>query len=112
LEDSGLGYIIHTNHYLSNKLEYLNKYGAEQRSIDSIQRLRRFDELLKKERGNITVDKLKEFLSDHANYPYTICRHGEMKTVASIISEPESHCMHVSAGNPCEGRYYTYEMEY
>jgi hypothetical protein len=33
-----------------------------------------------------------------------------MRTVASLISEPEKRCLHVAVGNPCQHKYVTYSM--
>ena len=117
LEDDGRGYIAHSNHYVSKNLKNLNLYVQDILGVpaefDSIPRLKRLNELLERIKGEITVDALREILSDHYNYPRSICRHTDRDyvTIASIIAEPERRRMHICPGNPCRGRYYTYEME-
>jgi hypothetical protein len=34
-----------------------------------------------------------------------------MKTIASIIAEPDARRLHVARGNPCESDYVTYDVE-
>ena len=67
--------------------------------------------LLKKNLGRITVDKLKEFLSDHVNYPGSICRHGKGgKTTFSVIINLTTQTMLLARGNPCEVKYKEYNF--
>ncbi len=56
-------------------------------------------------------------LSDHDNFPRSICRHasddpktGFWETVFSVIIEPTAHRMHVSRGQPCCKPYETYVL--
>lgn len=117
LRDDGRGFIAHTNHYVLEKLQHLNKYAVETLAPienDSAVRLERMNKLLESAKGEVTTERLKEFLSDHYNYPFSICRHATeigSVTVASIIAEPQNRVMHTCPGNPCEGEYYTYEMK-
>jgi hypothetical protein len=67
--------------------------------------------LLKKNLGRITVDKLKEFLSDHVNYPGSICRHGKgVKTTFSVIINLTTQTMLLARGNPCEVKFKEYNF--
>jgi isopenicillin-N N-acyltransferase-like protein len=69
--------------------------------------------LVEAQLGSIDVSSLKTILSDHENYPTSICRHEELpgiRTSASLIAEPEQGVMHVCAGNPCSGEYVTYRL--
>jgi len=119
INDQGKGYIAHTNHYISDKLAYLNRYTLPSlprtpHEVDSIPRLKRFNKLLEDQTELLNLENLKIILRDHYNYPRSICRHssenGNCVTVVSIIAEPERKRMHLCPGNPCEGTYYTYEM--
>jgi len=77
----------------------------------SIVRYNRGNRLLKKNLGGITVDKLKEFLSDHVNYPGSICRHiTHLKTTFSVIINLTTQTMHLARGNPCEVKYREYNF--
>jgi isopenicillin-N N-acyltransferase-like protein len=77
----------------------------------SIVRYNRSTRLLKKNLGRITVDKMKEFLSDHVNYPGSICRHEKgIKTTFSVIINLTTGMMHLARGNACEVKYREYNF--
>ncbi|MFP4081513.1 MAG: C45 family autoproteolytic acyltransferase/hydrolase [Candidatus Aminicenantes bacterium] len=103
------GYLVHTNHYVSpwmRRFEY-----NPIRITCSLVRYNRGRRLLKNNLGEITVDKLKQFLSDHVNYPDSICRHGErIKTTFSIIINLNTLTMWLARGNPCEVKYNQYQL--
>ncbi len=101
----------HANHYLApNMLSY------EARSIaargNSIFRHNRMDALLHWAHGGIDREQAKAFLSDHANYPLSICHHHEPenKTICGIVIDPREREMMVSDGNPCTHPFITYEL--
>jgi isopenicillin-N N-acyltransferase-like protein len=105
------GYLVHTNHYVApwmRKFEFdFNRNGI----ASSIVRYNRSTRLLKKNLGRITVDKMKEFLSDHVNYPGSICRHEKgIKTTFSVIINLTTGTMHLARGNPCEVKYREYNF--
>lgn len=117
INDQEKGYIAHTNHYISDKFAYLNKYTLPSlalHEVDSIPRLKWLNKLFEDQTELLNLENLKTILRDHYNYPLSICRHssenGDCVTVVSIIAEPERKRMHLCPGNPCEGTYYTYEM--
>jgi len=118
------GYLVHTNHYLSDKMA---KYEAAfQRAkekspgadADSIIRRNRALRLLKRELGKVTVASLANILSDHVNYPNSICRHTDesvqpleqYKTIFSIIIDVTHLKVLVCRGNPCVGKYNEYTL--
>ncbi len=107
LHDKGAGYLVHTNHYLSERFATRDNF---KRSLpDSFPRLERIRSLVDSRYGSITVEDIQHFLSDHSGYPTSICRHDKgMRTVASLIAEPAQGRMHVAVGNPCQNRYATY----
>ena len=109
LQDKGAGYLVHTNHYLSERFATGDNF---KRSLpDSFPRLERIRSLVESRYGSITVEDIQHFLSDHSGYPTSICRHDKgMRTVASLIAEPAQGCMHVAVGNPCQNRYVTYTI--
>jgi isopenicillin-N N-acyltransferase-like protein len=108
LRDQGAGYLVHTNHFLCKR--YATAENLKRSMADSFPRLDRIDSLIKSRYGSIKVDDIKGFLSDHSGQPASICRHGGMRTVASLISEPARRRMHVALGNPCQHKYVTYSM--
>ncbi len=119
LPENGLGAIAHSNHYLCGAHACAENFA---RSLpDSFPRLSRMQELLESRLGRLTVEDLKGFLSDHAGYPTSICRHphdgvddpmlpSSGRTAASLIAEPDRGRLHVSRGNPCETAFATYQL--
>jgi len=118
------GYLVHTNHYLSQRMA---KYEAAFQKAnekapgagaDTIIRYNRALRLLKRERGKVTVASLKNILSDHVNYPNSICRHIEQsvppleryKTIFSIIIDVTHLKVLICHGNPCVGKYREFKL--
>jgi isopenicillin-N N-acyltransferase-like protein len=103
------GYHVHTNHYVA---PWMRKFEYDPTRIScSIVRYNRANRLLKNNVGKITVEKLKELLSDHVNRPESICRHGDrVKTTFSIIINLNTLTMWLAKGNPCEVKYNEYNL--
>jgi len=118
------GYLVHTNHYLSEKMA---KYEAAFQKAsekspgggaDSIIRYNRALKLLKRELGKVTVDFLANILSDHVNHPNSICRHinesdpplQQCKTIFSIIMDVTHLKVLICQGNTCMGKYREYKL--
>jgi len=106
---STAGYLVHTNHYVA---PYMRNFEVDPQGItSSIIRFNRGSRLLKKNAGRITVDMLKGFLSDHVNYPKSICRHGDrIKTTFSVIINLTTKTMLMARGNPCEVKFRVYDL--
>jgi isopenicillin-N N-acyltransferase like protein len=105
--------ISHANHYLQDRL-----ISQEARSIvdrgHSIFRQYRMEYLLG-EIENYNEDNLFRLLSDHENYPISICRHDEPedtcgKTITSMIFSPKNQKAYLAYGNPCESEYEEYYL--
>ena len=72
-------------------------------------------ELLKKYKGEITIETIMEILSDHYNAEtgkrengddFTICDHGKTGiTLASIITRPQTGQFFVTDKQPCSSIY-------
>jgi isopenicillin-N N-acyltransferase-like protein len=111
------GIFAHSNNFLTERL----KSGDMVSTIfpDSFIRVKRLDTLMRRHKGTLSVDLMKEFLQDHNNYPDSICRHADedlppnwqVKTIASIVSCPKRQKMHIALGNPCENEYIEYELQ-
>lgn len=104
------GYLVHTNHYLAPRMR---KYELDPYDITtSMVRYNRANRLMRNNKGRITIDMLKKFLSDHTNYPGSICRHGkEIKTTFSVIINLSNLKMLLARGNPCSNPFYEYQLE-
>jgi isopenicillin-N N-acyltransferase-like protein len=112
------GYLVHTNHYLAPEMDrYEAAFGAETRSLDggcgTLVRYNRALRLTRNRLGSITKNSLKETLSDHVNYPSSICNHpkrGERpnertKTTFAVVFDLTRLKMDMCMGNPCTGRF-------
>jgi len=102
------GYLVHTNHYVS---DWMRRFEFNPNRITgSLVRYNRGIRLLKNNVGKINVEMLKGFLSDHVNYPVSICRHAKrVKTTFSIIINLNTQTMWLARGNPCEVKYNIYK---
>lgn len=120
LRDDGAGFLAHSNHFLC--APYANQENHEKSMPDSFDRLDRINEMIRAKLGSITVESIQRYLSDHASYPTSICRHPQTsdlgkgfevagRTVAAMIAEPAEQRMHVTRGNPCESQFVTYSMD-
>ena len=103
------GYLVHTNHFVA---PWMRKFELDPNAITcSIVRYNRGIRLLKNNQHKLNAEKMKEFLSDHVNYPDSICRHGEkVKTTFSIIINLKTLTMLLARGNPCEVKYNEYKL--
>lgn len=108
------GILTHSNHIVSGIR--VNDLGPNA-FPDTLFRFKRAHNLLARKRGSIGVADLKEVLSDHFNYPSSICRHMPenvedeyeraeyMESLASVIMDLTAKKMYVSSGPPCESPY-------
>jgi predicted choloylglycine hydrolase len=108
------GVMVHTNHFLHPNLAKFEKI-PQDKFENSRFRENRFKELLTKHQGKLSIQNLMQFLTDHENYPATICRHTEgppwnIITIASMIAQPADGLMHVSFGQGCKNKYITYSL--
>lgn len=119
IDDSGEGFLVHSNHYLC--AEHSCQANFDQSLPDSFPRLERMRSLIHEKFGSITVEDVKQFLSDHDGHPVGICRHphegygdailpASGHTAAAMIAEPASGKFHVVCGNPCENAFLPFEL--
>jgi len=111
------GYLVHTNHYLSPKME---AYEAEPNTM-SCSRVRYFRalKLIEQQLGSVTVDSLISILKDHVNKPGSICRHPDphddpvdpSETVFSVVFDLTTLEAHICKGNPCTGTYSKFSLK-
>ena len=105
------GILAHANHICTPELACYEDYPEPERSA-SHARQARLRELLAAERGRLTGPLAMAALTDHANYPRSICRHpsspGDIRTTAALVVEPAAGLMHVVRGQACQGWPATY----
>ena len=99
----------HANHFESKKIP-IERDMIIEFIPDTIIRHNRMNKLLKTKAGEIDLKECMNFLSDHVNYPNSICRHGDMKTFSSMILALSKGEMWLAHGNPCETEYKKYTL--
>ncbi len=109
------GYLAHTNHYLSPKMQAIEE--DPDQLIGSHVRYSRALRMLK-ETENHTVNSLQKIQRDHMNYPYSICCHAtefenpfdREKTIAALVMDLSEKVMVMAWGNPCRNLYYSFAL--
>ena len=97
---------LHTNHYVTSEFKTFETDSLP----DSCPRLDRMRVLIQENWGAITVDMMKQVLSDHDKDPGGICRHGEsgFHSISGYVAEPAKGVLHVRRGHGCLGTWQTY----
>lgn len=109
------GYLAHTNHYLSPKMqsvedEFDELIGSQvryYRALRLIQQTEKHD-----------LNSLQAIQRDHVNYPYSICCHAthlenpydREKTICAILMDLSEKIVFIAWGNPCQNLYYPYKL--
>jgi isopenicillin-N N-acyltransferase-like protein len=109
------GWLVHTNHYLSPKMQALEEAGIFSGSHVRLNRARR---LLKERLGQVTAEVLQAVLRDHVNYPDSVCTHQDPDdlpyeqdmTIASLVMDLSERVMWAAPGPPCENEYSAYRL--
>jgi|Deesub1362B_J571_1020462.scaffolds.fasta_scaffold00013_91 isopenicillin-N N-acyltransferase-like protein len=106
------GIITHSNHFLKAHFEHPIKDRFISVIPDTLFRHERAKRILN-EAKEVTFDRIKITLSDHFNYPNSICRHRDERveeftrlvTVSSLVMDLSAKILFVTKGNPCENEY-------
>ena len=104
----------HANHILNEKMA-LNDRKKNDPASSTVTRFAAMESLIEKYYGQIDISIAKKILSDHAEYPKSICAHPRpeaiySKTLASMIFHPNSANMVIAFGNGCELPYQTFSF--
>jgi isopenicillin-N N-acyltransferase-like protein len=68
--------------------------------------------LLREHYGRLSPQLLQQFMSDHTNYPASICKHaGATVTVFSIVINLNELRSWIGRGRPCQTTYYEYTLD-
>lgn len=102
--------LCHTNHYLSPL--FIEQDTLKIDMTDSFMRLNRLRRSSKSFKGQFDEKVLFSILSDHANFPDSVCSHEDMSdpemkrfcTIYAIAMDLDERTLWVSNGNPCEGQ--------
>lgn len=110
------GYMVHTNHYLSQTMKEIEKDPEE--LISSRVRYFRANRLLR-ENSTHTIKSLQAIQKDHVNLPNSICNHNIVgidpmdreSTITALVIDLTAREMHIAWGNPCQNAYHTYHLD-
>jgi isopenicillin-N N-acyltransferase-like protein len=75
--------------------------------------------LMRSQRGKMSLKSFQAILSDHVNYPQSICNHIDendpslerQQTIASLLMDLTTRTMYVAWGSPCQAEYFSYKLE-
>jgi isopenicillin-N N-acyltransferase like protein len=105
--------LVHANHANAEKMK---AHQPAEILLNSVMREHRVFELLKQQRGSLTVEGIFDILSDHSNFPKSVCKHADpdinphVETVASLVIDLTAREIHVRPGHPCEGNTNTFGL--
>ena len=110
--------LVHANHFLTDRFKKGELIGMAGRACSYI-RIQRLKRLMEKHYGELTVELMEEFLTDHNNYPNSICGHineevpppARGQTLAAVIMIPEEGVMYATYGQPCQNEYIEYKLQ-
>ncbi len=106
-------YFVHTNHIRDPRLRSIE---STDDVLNSTMRQTRVERRLNQMRGGLTVERVFEILSDHSNYPRSVCKHYDelqnqgAETVGSVVVDLTAGEIHVRAGHPCEATTTTVKL--
>lgn len=106
------GVYVHTNHYLSERLQALEDPQTDPSSTRH--RLKRAGQRLAQEQQPFTPESLRLALSDHDGDDLCICRHGTERNVRScafVVADPAGRSLWARLGPPCEGTLEKYSLD-
>ncbi len=119
------GFLVHTNHYLDKRMithEMLFKDSGipPAEAADSLSRFGQALRFVRENHGRIGTVDLKCLLSDHVEYPYSICYHGSLrgpplsrtKTIFAVVMDLTHSEMHACIDNPCKGKWRKFDLGY
>ena len=104
------GFVVHTNHLISERLL---------RKVNDLNRIMLLDSFIRLNRAYclfsqadvIDLDTLKAIQSDHLNYPQSICRHlvsddpTQLVSIFALALDLKNKVMHLAAGQPCQSDF-------
>ncbi len=110
------GYMVHTNHYLTDKMKEIEDEPEE--LISSRVRYLRATRLLHQSQVH-TIKSLQAIQKDHVNHSNSICNHNvgghdpldREKTINALVFDVTARELHAAWGNPCKNTYHTYHLE-
>ena len=110
------GLAAHTNHYVSSAMIAMEE--DPEGRVHSRARLNRAHRRLTDLRGTIDSSALVEVLSDHDDFPHSICSHvldepsplDNQVTIASLVMNLTQRTMLAGWGNPCQATFAEFAL--
>ena len=110
------GYMVHTNHFLSETMKKVEFEPEE--LISSRVRYFRANRLLRQSSEH-SIKSLQTIQKDHVNLPNSICNHNikgtdpldRESTICALVIDLTAREMHIVWGNPCQNNYHTYHLK-
>jgi isopenicillin-N N-acyltransferase-like protein len=105
---AGNRFLVHTNHFVHPDLTHLDR---DEDLLNSRLRLWRLQRLIDGAWGTITPESLRGMMSDHSNFPRSLCKHHapesdlDYGTIGSIVIDVTAKTVWASAGNPCRAEW-------
>jgi isopenicillin-N N-acyltransferase-like protein len=102
--------LAHANHYISLPMR---RFEADRNDIGgSVIRHNRAMRLLRENYGQLSPQRLRQILTDHANYPGSICKHGlESVTVFGLVINLNERRAWIGRGRPCQTTWVEHRLE-
>jgi isopenicillin-N N-acyltransferase-like protein len=102
------GFLAHANHFTLPEMAGLD---SQDDLLNSRLRQTRLETRLERAWGEITPSCLCEIMSDHANYPRSVCKHHapesdlDYGTIGSVVIDVTARTLWACSGNPCRGEW-------
>lgn len=102
--------LAHANHYTSPSMR---RFEQDRNSITgSVIRYNRALRLLRENYGQLSPQLFRKLLADHANYPNSICAHGDDSVTAfSLVIDLDELKSWIGPGRPCQTTFKEYHLE-
>lgn len=104
--------LVHTNHAQDPALQALESGDR----LNSRLRQARLEQLVAQRNREHTVETVWAMLSDHANFPKSVCKHIDerdnphVRTIASVVVDLSIAELHVAVGNPCGAERHVFRL--
>lgn len=108
MHHAGNRFLAHGNHLVAPELAHLD---ADEDLLNSRLRQLRVERLVEAEWGRIDADALVRIMSDHSNYPKSVCKHHAPEsdltygTIGSVVIDVTNRRLRACSGNPCRGEW-------
>jgi isopenicillin-N N-acyltransferase like protein len=104
----GNHFLAHANHFT---LPGMTELDRDEDLLNSRLRQARVETLVARAWGRLDACGLKHLMSDHANYPRSVCKHHapesdlDYGTIGSVVIDVTERILWACSGNPCRGEW-------